>query len=79
LDLELRGLLLDSTASTYGFEVRHGAAVLEEVGVAADGPRAQGQRRLYVAGDVIAGRPRTVLEAVRSGLIAAAAVLADQA
>jgi pyruvate/2-oxoglutarate dehydrogenase complex dihydrolipoamide dehydrogenase (E3) component len=62
----------------HGFPIRHPSAVLEEVGIAASGPRVDGQRRIYVAGDVIAGRPRTALEAVRSGLRAANAVLADR-
>jgi glycerol-3-phosphate dehydrogenase subunit B len=45
---------------------------LEAVGVRCDGPEAG--ERIYAAGDVVAGRPRTVLEAVASGIAAGSAV-----
>ena len=49
--------------------------LLESVGVACHGPIAA--NRIYAAGDVVADRPRTRLEAVRSGLRAGAAAAGE--
>jgi hypothetical protein len=72
----LAGKIYDGASSLHGpdFELG-GAAALERLGVAADGVRAAGQTGLFVAGDVIADRPRTALEAARSGIAAGRAIL----
>ncbi len=69
---ELDGEELDGVSSLHGvdFEAR-GLDVLERVGVLSTAEQVRGQRGLFVAGDAAAGRPRTVLEAVRSGIAAA--------
>jgi len=67
----LHGPELDLTA--WPSDGRDGA--LERVGVRCDGARAA--PGIAAAGDVIAGRPRTVLEAVISGLAAARLSAAD--
>jgi len=68
---------LDCTSSPYGVDFQtRGASALERLGVAANRTQVRGQPGLLVAGDVAAGRPRTALEAVRSGLSAVRAVLA---
>jgi glycerol-3-phosphate dehydrogenase subunit B len=64
----MHGPELDLAAWPFGG--RPGA--LETVGVLCEGARAG--EGIYAAGDVIAGRPRTVLEAVVSGLAAGAAL-----
>jgi glycerol-3-phosphate dehydrogenase subunit B len=50
-----------------------GLGALERVGILADDVRVAGAPGLLVAGDVVAARPRTVLEAVRAGVRAGAA------
>jgi glycerol-3-phosphate dehydrogenase subunit B len=52
-----------------------GREALESIGVLAEGPSVRGAPGLFVAGDCAADRPRTVLEAVRSGTVAARAAL----
>lgn len=77
---ELDGEELDGVSSLHGvdFEAR-GLGVLTRIGVLSRGQQVRGQRGLFVAGDLTAGRPRTVLEAVRSGIVAADAALGDGA
>ena len=49
--------------------------LLEAVGVACDGPEAAPQ--IYAAGDVVADKPRTVLQAVYGGVLAGAAAAGE--
>lgn len=73
---ELDGKELDAASTLHGVDFDAlGLRALERVGVASDGPRAVGQTTLFVAGDVVAARPRTVLEAARAGIAAARAAL----
>lgn len=73
---QLAGKVYDGASSLHGPDFAlDGAAALEKLGVAADGIRAAGQTGLFVAGDVIADRPRTALEAARSGIAAGRAIL----
>jgi hypothetical protein len=59
---------LENVASAHGFDfAAHGVGVLEHVGAR---PR-PGEDGLYLAGDVMAGRPNTVLAAVEMGMAAA--------
>jgi len=59
---------LENVASAHGFDfAAHGVNVLEHVGARPE-PGAEG---LYLAGDVMAGRPNTVLAAVEMGVAAA--------
>lgn len=73
---ELAGEELDGVSSLHGvdFEAR-GLGALARVGVLARGGQVSGQPGLFVAGDALAGAPRTVLEAVRTGISAADAAL----
>jgi anaerobic glycerol-3-phosphate dehydrogenase len=67
---------LDSTSTLHGIDVQPlGAPALERVGVSTHGPRVPDHRGLFVAGSTLADRPRTALEAARSGLAAAHAAL----
>ncbi len=76
LRFELDGQELDGVSSLHGVDFEElGLGALARVGVLATGPRVSGRSGLFVAGDVVAGRPRTVLEAVRSGIAAADAAL----
>lgn len=75
LELEIAGKRVEKVQSLHGLELTT-VGPLEQVGIAADGPLARGQDNLYVAGDALAGRPRTVFEAVRSAIDAARAALA---
>jgi glycine/D-amino acid oxidase-like deaminating enzyme len=73
---ELDGNELDAASTLHGVDFEAlGLGALERVGVASDGPRVVGQTTLFVAGDVVAARPRTVLEAARAGIAAARAAL----
>lgn len=76
VDLELDSMRLLGAASLHGvsFEAQ-GREVLERVGVAVEGTAVPSHAGLFAAGDVVAGRPRTVLEAVSSGIEAARAAL----
>ena len=73
---ELDGAELERVSSLHGMDWQaHGLAALERVGVAAEGSRVVGASGVFVAGSVMAGRPRTTLEAVRAGIVAAQAAL----
>lgn len=70
----LDGEPLEQVSSTYGFDpMTAQGAWLERAGVLTDGAGRLGQPGLYAAGDVVAGAPRTVLAAVRSGIAVVAA------
>jgi len=74
LDVFVKGHASDSVASLHGFDfTEYGLSVLSKVGAL---PR-EGVEALRVAGDLMAGRPNTVLSAVVSGLQAAAEVSAE--
>ncbi|HEY3233159.1 MAG TPA: hypothetical protein VGJ84_00490 [Polyangiaceae bacterium] len=75
IELELDGKPLGAPSSLFGPEFRDGVALLERVGIACQGAEARGHTRLFVAGDARAERPRTMLEAVASGIAAADAAL----
>ena len=83
LALALDGELLAGSGSLYGPSLEiSGLGALERVGIALNdrgNPLATGgtQEGLHVAGDIVAGRPRTALEAARSGLSAGAAAARD--
>ncbi len=72
LKLELDGHDVERVSTLHGVDFTAvGLGVLERVGIATDdGVRARGHERLLVAGDAVAGRPRTALEAVRAGVVA---------
>jgi anaerobic glycerol-3-phosphate dehydrogenase len=71
LALALDGCRLDGASSLHGVDIQAlGLESLERVGVLADGVQVPGQARLFVAGDVVAGAPHTVLDAARSGVMA---------
>jgi glycerol-3-phosphate dehydrogenase subunit B len=77
LPLALDGRPLDDVASLHGVDLTaSGLSLLERVGVSTDGARVHGYDRIFAAGDVVAGRPRTMLEAVRAGCEAARQLLA---
>jgi hypothetical protein len=70
--LRLDAESLDAGSSLWGpsFQ-RLGMAALERLGVRADAVgRVSGAMRCFAAGDLIAGRPRTVLEALNAGIVA---------
>jgi hypothetical protein len=70
--LRLGGQEIDFASSLHGFDSsRLGLDALERVGVASEGGTLRELPGLFPAGDVIADRPRTVLEAARSGCRAA--------
>jgi anaerobic glycerol-3-phosphate dehydrogenase len=74
--LELDGRELDEPSTLFGIDLEsRGLEILDRVGIATDGARVRGQQRLFCAGDAIAGRPRTALEAARSGIAAARAAM----
>lgn len=76
---ELDGVELDGVSSLHGVDFEAcGLAALARVGVLADGAEVRAQRGLFVAGDAVAGRPRTVLEAARAGIAAADAALGSR-
>ena len=67
---------LDTVSTLHGPVLdRLGPSVLERVGILTEGPAARGARQLFAAGACMAARPRTVLEAVESGIRAARAAL----
>jgi glycerol-3-phosphate dehydrogenase subunit B len=69
---------VDAPSTLHGLDFQaHGLGALERVGIAVDGAKVRGQSALFAAGDVVAERPRTVLEAVRSGIAAARAAVAS--
>jgi anaerobic glycerol-3-phosphate dehydrogenase len=70
--LRLDGEMVDAGSSPWGpsFQ-RVGLGALERVGVRADAVgRVSGANRCFACGDVVAGRPRTVLEALNAGIVA---------
>lgn len=68
VEMFMRQKRLENVASVHGFDfASHGVGVLEQVGAR---PRA-GEEGLFLAGDVMAGRPNTVLAAVETGVLAA--------
>ncbi len=72
----LDGEEVGAVSSLHGVELdRRGLGVLERIGVRCAGARVEGCRGLFAAGDVVAGRPRTALEAARAGIAAARAAL----
>lgn len=74
VELLVKGQPSESVASQHGFDfTQYGLAVLSSVG-ARPTPDAKG---LWLAGDLMADRPNTVLEAVRSGASAAAELCAQ--
>lgn len=74
--LGLDGQRLDTASSVHGVDLAaHGMRALERVGVLSDRFAVRGVRGLCVAGDCVAGRPRTVFEAVRAGILAVKRVL----
>jgi hypothetical protein len=73
---ELDGEELLGVASLHGLDLQSwGIGALERVGIATDAARVRGAEQLFAAGSVVAGRPRTTLEAVRTGIAAARAAL----
>jgi hypothetical protein len=77
IPISLDGSMLDGVPSLWGFDFsKHGLGALERVGITALAHKVPGFRDLYAAGDCVAGRPRTVLEAVTSGILAARAIIA---
>jgi hypothetical protein len=74
--LELDGHCFEAVASVHGLDLQAiGVAALERVGISAHGVKAAGAEGLFVVGDVVAGRPRTVLEAVSAGIAAGRAAV----
>lgn len=68
VEMFLKQQRLENVSSAHGFDfAAHGVGVLEQVGAR---PR-PGEEGLYLAGDVMAGRPNTVLAAVEMGVAAA--------
>lgn len=72
LRLGLDGHPLEASARSGPDWVALGLRALLRVGILADGVEARGSGGLLVAGDAAADRPRTVLEAVQSGIEAGA-------
>jgi glycerol-3-phosphate dehydrogenase subunit B len=74
--LLLDSRVVDAPSTLHGLDFQaHGLGMLERVGVAVEGAKVRGQSALFAAGDIVAERPRTVLEAVRAGIAAARAAL----
>jgi len=68
VELFVKQKRLENVASAHGFDfAAHGVGILEHVGAR---PK-PGEEGLYLAGDVMAGRPNTVLAAVEMGVAAA--------
>ena len=76
---ELDGEDIGAVSTLHGVELdRLGVEVVERVGVMTEGSSVRGARGLFAAGDVVAGRPRTVLQAVGAGIAAAEAATAAE-
>jgi anaerobic glycerol-3-phosphate dehydrogenase len=75
--LGLAGTKLAPASSLHGPVLTEdsGPSALEAVGILTRGCAIQGQSDLFAAGACMAGRPRTVLEAVRAGITAARTAL----
>ena len=67
--LQIDGLSTDAVSTLHGVDfAAHGPALLEQVGIATVGAAALGTPSVFVAGDVMADRPRTWLRALVTGL-----------
>lgn len=66
--LGLAGRMLEASARSGPDWASLGISALERLGILADGVRVAGSEALFAVGDAVADRPRTVLEAVRSGI-----------
>lgn len=76
LELELDGAALDRVSTLHGVDFTVlGLGILERVGVAVEGVLVRGAQGVAAAGDCVAGRPRTMLEAMRAGIAAARALV----
>jgi glycerol-3-phosphate dehydrogenase subunit B len=76
--IEIDGLCVDAVSSLFGIDVSAwGMNVLERIGIATDGVCVRGSPGLFAAGDCVAARPRTALEAMTRGAEAARAALAS--
>lgn len=77
VELELDGAKLDRVSTLHGVDFTVlGLEILSRVGIAVEGASVRGAPGLLAAGDCVAGRPRTMLEAMRAGISAARAALA---
>jgi hypothetical protein len=77
--ISLDGAELATSGSLHGMELtRLGVGALERVGIATEGASVCGAVGLFAAGDCVAGRSRTMIEAVRSGIEAARMALGRQ-
>ncbi len=75
-EFELDGVKLDGASTLHGIDfTARGLGALERVGVACQGAALSGHRRVFAAGELRAGEPRTALHAMLSGLRAAQAAL----
>lgn len=73
----LDGKTIDGVSSRHGIDFAAvGLDVMERVGIDVDGPSVRGVKALFAAGECVAGRSRTALEAARAGAVAATAALA---
>ncbi|MBI3205721.1 MAG: FAD-dependent oxidoreductase [Myxococcales bacterium] len=69
--LQVDGQSIDAVSTLHGVDLAaHGGSFLERVGIATEGAAACGEPLVFVAGDVMADRPRTWLRALVSGLAA---------
>lgn len=76
IPLAFRGQRVEGLSALHGPDLtRWGKQALLDVGIAVEGTRVTGCSRLFAAGDCVAARPRTILEAVRAGIAAARAAL----
>lgn len=76
VSFSVSGEPLEHVSSAHGFDpTTLRGRWIERAGILADAKGRTGATGLVAAGDVIAGRPRTVLEALRSGLRAVEAVV----
>jgi glycerol-3-phosphate dehydrogenase subunit B len=74
VSMQIDGLPVDAVSSLHGVDLASlGVGLLESVGVATDGPAARGARGIFVAGDLVADRPRTLLRALATGIAAGTA------
>jgi len=77
--LVLNGTPTGEPSSLAGIDfAQHGLGALERVGAAHRDHAILHQPGLYVAGDLVAARPRTILEAVQGGIRAALRALGDR-
>lgn len=79
VQIGLDGAVRDGFSSVYGMDLQSlGLGAVERVGVLVDESYAAARPTVFAAGDVVAGRPRAVLEAARAGIAAAAAAVRDR-